>query len=190
MPILNAEPTAYPEDLLLGETTGRSRFGETDREWFVVQTKPRQEKSLARDLHRTEIPFFLPLTAQMNRIRGKDVQSYIPIFHGYVFLLGDPDERVRALKTNRITSVLQVYDQELLERELSHFAQLIAAGEPLSVEGSLAPGKRVRVKQGALQGLEGVIIQRRGKNRLLVGVTYLQQGVSMEINDHLVEPCD
>ena len=30
-------------------------------QWMVVYTKPRQEKSLARDLLRRSIPFYLPL---------------------------------------------------------------------------------------------------------------------------------
>jgi transcriptional antiterminator RfaH len=46
----------------------------------------------------------------------------------------------------------------------------------------------VRIKSGALMGLEGMILTRRGETRLLIAVHYLQQGVSVQIDDYMVEP--
>jgi transcriptional antiterminator RfaH len=65
---------------------------------------------------------------------------------------------------------------------------LIASGEPLTVEARLQRGQRVRLKSGALMGIEGTILERRGEQRLLVAVEFLQQGVSILINDYRVEP--
>ena len=39
-----------------------------------------------------------------------------------------------------------------------------------------------------MAGLEGTVIHRRGKTRLLVAVKMLQQGVSLEIDDFQLEP--
>jgi hypothetical protein len=39
-----------------------------------------------------------------------------------------------------------------------------------------------------LEGLEGCLLQRKRQTRLIVAVRMLQQGVSVEINDFLVEP--
>jgi hypothetical protein len=58
----------------------------------------------------------------------------------------------------------------------------------LTVEGRLKAGDRVRVKHGVLGGLEGTIIRRNRKTRLLIAVNYLQQGVSIEIDDFMLEP--
>lgn len=66
--------------------------------------------------------------------------------------------------------------------------QLIEARAPMTVEQRLQPGRQVRVKSGAFKGLEGVVIERRGQNRLLVVVHYIQQGISMAIEDFMVEP--
>ena len=64
----------------------------------------------------------------------------------------------------------------------------ITAGAPLTLESRLAVGSRVRVKSGSLMGLESVIISRRSEDRLLVGLHFLQQGVSILIQDFQVEP--
>lgn len=189
MPILELEPTSYPADLLESRVSVQGCAATQERSWAVVQTKSRQEKALARELYGGQIPFYLPLTRQENVLRGRVRYSFMPVLSGYMFMHVSPDERLRALRTNRIARILPVGDEGQLESELRNLASLIATGVPLTVEKQLQAGHRVRVKQGVLEGLEGIIIQRRGTNRLLVAVTYLQQGVSVEINDFMVERC-
>jgi transcription antitermination factor NusG len=81
-----------------------------------------------------------------------------------------------------------VEDQQQLRHDLLQVAKLIQTDAPLTVEKRLSAGDSVRIRRGPMEGLEGTIIQRRGKMRLLVAVTMLQQGVSVEIDDFLLEP--
>jgi hypothetical protein len=46
----------------------------------------------------------------------------------------------------------------------------------------------VRIRTGPLAGMEGVVVKRRGGDRLLVVVKFLQQGASIQIEDFQVEP--
>ncbi|MCA9149244.1 MAG: hypothetical protein KDA92_08100 [Planctomycetales bacterium] len=183
VPILDAEDSQYPENLL-------SAFEEQpdDRKWWAVYTKARQEKALARQLVQMEVPFYLPLVPKENMIRGRRVKSHIPLFTGYVFVCGDEEQRVKSLTTNRISTMLPVDDQVQLLTDLRQIAQLIQVDAPLTVEARLTAGDPVRIKNGPMAGLEGVVITRRGQARLLVAVKMLQQGVSVEIEDFLLEP--
>lgn len=185
MPILAAEPILYPESLL-DEAADNAR--DTDRLWWVVYTKSRQEKSLARQLLGMQVPFYLPLVPKVSMIRGRRMKSMIPVFGSYLFLFGNEEERVKALTTERIVQLLPVPRADEMRRDLRHVAQLIETKMPLTVEARLSPGQRIRVTSGSLMGLEGDIISRRGEDRLLVGVKFLQQGVSVLIQDFLVEP--
>ena len=135
-----------------------------------------------------EIPFYLPLVRKDLYVRGRRQCSFLPLFNGYVFLYGTDYERVHALTTNRISRVLPVADQDQLRSDLAQVRHLIEAEAPLTVEKRLQPGDRVRVRHGALKGLEGTILRRQKATRLLVAVNYLQQGVSVEIDDFMVEP--
>ena len=182
MPILRKEPSIYPLDLL---QPGSERDG---RQWWAVFTKSRQEKALARHLLANRIPFYLPLIPKSNLIRGKVISSYLPLFPRYLFMFGSEDERVQSLSAKRIDQVLHVQDPEQLCRDLRHVHQLIQTDAPLTVERRLMPGQKVRIKSGMLQGLEGTITVRRGKHQLLVAVHFLQNGVSVEISDYMVEP--
>jgi transcription antitermination factor NusG len=160
------------------------------RRWWVAYNKPRQEKLLARHLLDFGVPFYLPLIPKDNLIRGRRVRSYVPVFSSYVFMFCCGNERVLALKTNRIIHVLPVDDQAELQHDLMQLKRLIESNAPLTAEKRLAPGKRVRVRRGPFEGMEGTVIIRRGSCRLLIALNFLQQGASMEIDDFLLEPLD
>ena len=193
MPILQLEKSIFPDNLLNGYAD--SEFDpqfESDPEakptWWAIYTKARQEKALVRQLVGQKIPCYLPLVGQDQLSRGKRGRSYHPVFSGYVFLFGDNEQRVQALQTNRISRILPVADGRQLCRDLKKTRDLIATDAPLTIERRLEAGQFVRIKGGALSGLEGTIIQRRNTTRLVIAVNYLQQGVSIQIDDFLVEP--
>ena len=48
-------------------------------------------------------------------------------------------------------------------------------------------GDRVRVRDGAFEGVEGMIVARQGIGRLIIGVDLKQMGVSLEINENRIE---
>jgi transcription antitermination factor NusG len=185
VPILKEEPSIFPENLL-----EESIQSAQDRRWWVIYTKARQEKSFSRELFAYQIPFYLPQIKKTTITKGRKRSSFVPLFSGYVFLFATEAERVKSLTTNRISRLLTVKDPEQLVYDLAQIYRLIASNAPLSIEQKLAPGDRVRVKQGALMGLEGTVLVRRGVTRLLVSVNFLQQGASVEVDDYLLERVD
>ena len=185
MPILKEEPSMFPETLLDGAPSELA-----ERRWLALYTKARQEKSLARELLKYGIPFYLPLVRKTSVARGRKRTSLVPLFGGYIFLFGSEEERVRTLTTNRISRILAVEDPDQLVFDLRQLRQLIAANAPLTIESRLGPGQRVRVRQGPFAGLEGTVLKRRGETRLLVSINFLQQGASVEIDDFMLDPFD
>jgi transcriptional antiterminator RfaH len=183
MPILAAETSVYPTNLLEDFAAISS-----DRRWWALHTKPRQEKALARQLLALETPFFLPLIPRARSLAGRRMKSMLPLFGGYLFLFGTDEERIRSLATSRVTQVLPVPHENEFRQDLRNIRDLIEAGVALTPESRLQPGQRVRVKSGSLMGLEGVVLSRRGEDRLLVAVRFLEQGVSIQISDFQVEP--
>ncbi len=185
MPILQEETSLYPETLL-DET-----FEEpSQRKWWALYTKPRQEKAVSRALLGYHVPFYMPLVKKISKPKGRRIVSHVPLFAGYMFLYGTEEERVQGLTTNRILQCLPVDDEPLLVRDLRQFRKLIAAEAPLTVEARLVAGNRVRVRHGTFAGLEGTVLKRRSKTHLLVAVNFLQQGASVEIDDYMLEPID
>jgi transcription antitermination factor NusG len=193
MPILQQQPAFYPPTLLSNSPDADFDFKakdqwESPRTWWAVYTRSRQEKSLARRLYVNQVPFYLPLVSHEHVYRGRRIKAYIPLFSNYMFLFGTEDERVAALTTNSVSRMLPVVDRKLLFHDLLNLHQLIDSGAPMTVEQRLESGRAVRIKTGSLKGVEGTVLQRRGGNRLLVAVNYIQLGVSLAIEDFMLEP--
>ena len=186
MPILAEEVSLFPDDLF---TTVHQHLlpEQSSSRWRLLYTKPRQEKSLARDLLALEIPFFLPLVPKENLIRGRRIRSHLPLFTGYVFLFADDQDRIGSLETDRVAYVIDVVEQQRLSNELHQLHRLMATRAPFTVESQFVPGQRVRIKSGPFNGIEGTMMSRRGTTRLLVAIHYLGQGVSIEIDDFQIE---
>ena len=183
MPILERDIEVFPEDLLLRETQL-----EGDARWWAIYTRSRQEKELTRCLLGMEIPFYCPTVAHRYRSpAGRMRTSHIPLFTNYVFMLGDSSDRYRALQTNLISQTLEVSDGLQLTNDLRQIQQLIQLGVPFSLEARLQPGALVRIKEGPLKGVGGVVTKRKGENFLFVAVNFLQQGAVIKLQDWDVE---
>ena len=187
MPILPYEPDIFPDDLLEVDSPG----DESSERWWALYTMPRREKELMRRLRGIEIPHYGPLIKRRTRSPGGRVRtSHVPLFSGYVFMRGDHEQRQGAMKTNCISRCLEVSDGEELVRDLQQIHRLIECDVPLTPESRIEPGMRVRVRSGLLLGLEGTVVKRRGSQRLLVVVEFLQQGASVQLDDFQVERID
>ena len=104
-------------------------------------------------------------------------------------MFGDEEDRQQALATNTISRCLEVEDGELLRLDLLSIESLITQGAAVTIESLIQPGEKVKVKSGPMKGASGVVYQRKGVDRLLIAVNFLQQGASVELSDWEVEPC-
>ncbi len=102
-------------------------------------------------------------------------------------MFGSEEERVAALTTNCISKCNRVEQHKELVETLRQVKAIIDTGVPLTPEGRLEPGNQVRVKSGHFAGFEGTVIRREGKTRFQISVQYLNQGVSIEIDEGLLE---
>ena len=134
MPIISLEPFLFPEELFMAKHYHFSlnTVPATDARWWVLRTRPRCEKALARSLLNQGISFFLPLFERRHRLQGRRVVSHLPLFAGYVFLHATTDDRLAALKTNRVVSCLHVTDDEQsqLYTDLRRFYALMERRRP------------------------------------------------------------
>ena len=71
----------------------------------------------------------------------------------------------------------------MLVDDLRAIKRLIDSEKPLTPEARILPGQFVRVKSGPLRGVEGIVAKRKGGQRLIVAVRFLNQGASIELED-------
>jgi transcriptional antiterminator RfaH len=187
MPILPAEPDLYPSDFWEREGTPR----DAGLSWWCLHTKPRREKAAARHLRSRQVPHYLPQVVREERTPGgRKIRSVIPLFPGYLFLLGDEHHRLEAFKGNHLVKVLEVADQEGLTRDLRQIYRMLSSGLPVVPEPSYPVGIRVRIAGGPLAGVEGRVVRRGKRDQFVAVVDFLGSGAMIELQDWQVEPIE
>lgn len=185
MPILKREDDIFPENLLADEFL----LTDSDRTWWCVYTMSRREKEFMRRLAAMKIAHFGPVIPKRFRSpNGRLRTSYIPLFPNYVFMFADEYDRYQAITTNCVSRCNPIESHEQLVTDLRQIRSVIDAGIALTPEARLEPGNWVRVRSGPFAGYEGTVIRREGKTRLLLSIQFLEQGVSMELDEGLLEP--
>lgn len=185
MPILPAEPDCYPPDLWDDPAHLSSR---EDAVWRCLHTKPRQEKATARELMEAGITYYLPQAVKESRTpQGRKIRAVVPLFPGYMFLHGDPHDRLTVLRSHRLVNVLEVVDQEALTRDLQQIHKMLSSGLVVSPEPTVPVGATVRILTGPLNGITGKVIRRGKHNQFVAVVNFLRRGATVDLQDWQVE---
>ncbi len=158
--------------------------------WWVAHTKSRFEKAFARDLQNRGVDYFLPMAWKTSISSGKKRRFLCPLFPSYVFFCGDEDAKYTAITTSRLCQVIQVVSQERLVDQLAGIELVLHAKVELDSFPYAAIGCRCRIVSGAMKGIEGIVVQRNKKAKLVLEVSMLGQGVLVEIDACLLESAD
>ncbi len=119
---------------------------------------------------------------------GRIRTTYLPLFNNYVFLCGDDESRYQAICTGCVQKATEITDVPEFLSDAKQICDLIDMGVPLTIESRLEPGQHVRVRSGAFAGYEGTVLRREHETRLLVSVRFMEQGVSVRLDDCQLEP--
>ena len=176
MPVLKCEPFVYPDDLFehQPDAVGEGR-------WWVIRSRPRAEKAVARRLLARQHPYFLPTYRRCWRNKQRQQEAFLPLFAGYLFTWGGEETRRAALETNQVVTTFTTADQSGLQRDLERVHRLTESDTPLIPEERLVEGALVEIIEGPLRGLVGKFVRRGGGARIVIEVELLRQGVSVEI---------
>ena len=173
------------------ETAGdhANRHPETGTpEWFALAVKPRHDKAVAKTLETKGFQTFLPLYTKRQAYASRTKSYELPLFPGYVFCRFNAFRRLPILTTPGVTQILGVgnmpiplSETEITSLQIAIKAQLLVQPFPF-----LQVGRKVRIRKGALAGVEGIVMGSKQCLRLVLSVTLLQRSVLLEIDrDHV-----
>jgi len=165
---------------------------EGDPEWYALYTRSRFEKKLMSELVDRSIEVFLPMREVLSRWKDRKKKVWLPLFPGYLFVyqVDTPTNRYRILNVpgavrfvgfqGRIASI----PQEQIEG-VRKFLEVKLAVDPYPY---MTIGRRVEVIAGPLKGIQGKLVQKKGRFRFVIQVDLIRQAVSVEIDASDVRP--
>jgi transcription antitermination factor NusG len=160
------------------------------RRWFAVYTTCRHEKRVARHLMLREIEHFLPIYRTQHRWKdGSRVMIDLPLFPGYIFVRIDERKRVGVLEVPGVVSMIGAGPRPAALPDFE--VEALRTGlDPMKAEPHplLTVGQRVRIKSGALAGVEGIVIRKKSGLRVVLTLSLLMQSIAIEVGGDDVEP--
>jgi transcription antitermination factor NusG len=160
--------------------------------WFALRVKSRSEKIVSTIARNKGFEEFLPLYQSRRRWSDRFKSVELPLFPGYVFCRLNPAFRLPLLTIPGVISFVgigkvpvPIDEAEIATIQAAVGADLLAEPYPF-----LEVGQRVRLAEGPLAGLEGLLVEVRKQQRLVVSVSMLKRSVAVEIDRLWVRPLD
>lgn len=158
--------------------------------WWVLYTRHQHEKVIADTLAAKGFEVFLPLYNSVRRWKDRRKTLSLPLFPCYVFIRGGLDRRVQLVTTPGVYMVLSRGEEvaTIPEFEIQAIRRVIDGYFDVEPHPFLRCGDRVRITRGSLTGIEGILLRKKNRFRLILSVDMLAQSVAVEIDATDVEP--
>ncbi len=159
--------------------------------WFAIRVKSRCEWAVSDALRQKGFEEFLPLYWSRRRWSDRVKVLQLPLFSGYLFCKFAPADRVPILSTPGVVLIVGSGKTPLPidSKEVESIRAAVNSGQKIVPWPQLEIGRTVRIEEGSLRGLEGVLLRFKGTNQLILGVRLLQRAVAVEVPENWVVPC-
>jgi transcription antitermination factor NusG len=133
---------------------------------------------------------FLPLVERWRQWKDRRKLVAFPLFPGYCFARFPLMERVAVLSTQGVVQIVGNQDGPIAvpEREIESVRRLVTGTLPYDPHPYLEEGMLVEVLRGPLKGLQGVLVRKGARARLVVRITLIHQAASVELDAYDVAP--
>ncbi len=158
--------------------------------WFALTVKPRHEKAAAQNLRSKGLEVMLPMYLVRRQWSDRLKTVEMPLFPGYVFCRVGREERLKALTTPSVTSIVGFANipAPIPEDQIAAVRRMAESRLLVQPWPYLRPGEQVRIDSGALAGVCGTLVRGKSVFRLVVNIELLQRSVAVEVDRAALSP--
>lgn len=169
--------------LRVAESKGEERALQSSP-WYAVYTKHQHEKTASGLLAGKGFEVFLPMYSAEHRWKDRTKVVSLPLFPGYLFVRTDFGRKLGILQTPGVCWLIESGGRpcEVPNSEIEAIRKITQSPAKVEPHPYLKCGDYVRVRQGALAGIEGVLVRVKNRYRVVVSVDLLQKAVAVEVD--------
>lgn len=160
--------------------------------WYALLTRARHEKIVAHRLRERGVTAFLPLVTEVRRWSDRKKSVEFPLFSCYVFarLLPTNEARLTALRIDGVFSLVGARGEgtPIPDQQIDAVRRLLEERLAWHSHPFLKIGQRVRIRSGALDGVEGILVSRSGESTLVISIDAIQRSLAVRVEGYDVEP--
>lgn len=151
--------------------------------WYAAYTSANHEKRVALQLGQRSVEHFLPLYDSVRRWKDRRMKLQLPFFPGYVFVRLALRDRLQVLQVPGVAKLVGFngLPSALPDSEIEAIQVCLARKASLEPHPYVKVGRRVRVKAGPLEGLEGIVIRKRNRLRLIISLDLIHRSAAVEV---------
>lgn len=160
-----------------------------DPKWYVLFVRSNQEKRVAHSLSDRGIEHLLPCYRSRRQWKDRRVELEMPLFPGYVFVRLPLTERTKAITVPNVVSLIgtRKAPSVVSDDEILWIRQGLKQGTA-GPHNYLKEGQRVVITEGALSGLEGILVRLQNNMRVVVCLDSIQRAFMVDVNESWVQP--
>ncbi|HEY6343175.1 MAG TPA: UpxY family transcription antiterminator [Bryobacteraceae bacterium] len=158
--------------------------------WYALQVRQRTEKLTAQLLNLKGYEPFLP-TYLLERRWSDRIKTFDqPLFPGYLFCRLDPLLRLPILTTPGVISIVGAGREPIAipETEVNAVWRIVESAASAEPWPYLTSGDTVRIAEGPLQGVDGILVTLKNSSRVVVSINLLQRSIAVEVDRRAVLP--
>ncbi len=157
--------------------------------WLAVYTRSRHEQAVKKQLDGKGIENFLPLYEKKSRWKDRVKQISLPLFPGYLFVHVPIRDRLRVLETAGVVNIVSngLTPLPIPERQILNVQTFVESGLKTDPHPYMKVGRRVRIIEGPLTGVEGILVRKKSRSCLLLSIDMIQRSVSVELESWKIE---
>lgn len=138
--------------------------------WYVLYTKPRNEKKVAENLQKLGFTVYCPLVEVVKQWSDRKKKVQEPLLTSYVFIQLEEQQRNLVFQVAGVVRYLYWLGKPAVVRneEIKTLQSwLLNSNQKIQIE-QLAPGSKITLKEGVFKGVEAIVKEQRGKKMQLV----------------------
>lgn len=160
-------------------------------QWYAIHTRSQHEKFVVNQLEQRGIKTFLPLISEVHRWSDRQKVVQLPLFSCYAFVHMHllPELWYQVMQTNGVLRFVGCRGEgiPIPESQIENLRAFLSSDIPYVLCPFLQVGQRVRIRGGALEGVEGLLIARNGERTLVISVEPIQRSIAVRIDQYQVE---
>jgi transcription antitermination factor NusG len=154
--------------------------------WYAVCTRSRFEKKLLWELTERSVDVFLPMREILSRWKDRKKRIWVPLFPGYIFVnhINTPENRYRVLNVPGAVRFVSINGraEPVPEYQIDGVRRFLEANISVDPYPYMQVGRKVEIIAGPLKGIQGILVQKKGRFRFVLKVDLIQQAVSVEVD--------
>jgi len=178
-------------DVLPWQSFRSVQLSAPESEWYALHTRARHEKLVVHRLAERGVETYLPTVTEVHRWSDRKKAVQLPLFSCYVFanFVQNRSERLRVLRVAGVLGLVGSHGEgtPIPREQIDAVRTLVEGTLPWTSHPFLKIGQRVRIRSGALDGMEGILVSRNGSSTLVISVDAIQRSLAVRVEGYQVE---